>query len=531
MVDDSPISGSRRAFLRSAALLGGGALLAGCGGETPESPAPAAPPTPAPPAPPVDPLARHRLDGSLFHLHSQSPLTLEAKRGSLGIAPITPMSRFFVRNNLPMPSPSILADRDGWQLEVAGVAKAGTLSLAWLKQLPFTTVTTVLQCSGNGRKYYEHGPSGSQWGVGAAGCAMWTGVTVRSVVEALGGVVDGAKYLTSTGGETLPEGVDPLDVVVERSIPRDKALLDCVLAWEMNGEPIPLTHGGPLRLIVPGFYGCNQIKYVRRIAFTEAQTEAKIQRSGYRLRDIGQRGSPDQPSMWQMNVKSWVIGPGADGADVLAGSVPFHGVAFAGGSPIAKVECSLDGGATWAEAELVGPDLGPYAWRTFRFVAELEPGTHQIVSRATAVDGSTQPDARRENERGYGNNSWRDMVLELTTVAERSVPTVPATDTPETAATAAPGPKPKVALDAQAERGKAAVLSEVNPPCGACHTLDDAGIGGAVGPNLDELAPDAARVEAAVTNGVGVMPAYKGTLDESLISDIAHYVATVTCTP
>lgn len=532
MSDPASPDGSRRAFLRSAAWFGGGALLAAC---APEASAPAAPRAPAPAAPPppapVDPVARHGLDGSLFHLHSPSPLTLEAKRGSLGVAPVTPTSRFFVRNNLPMPDASILADRDGWQLEVAGVAKAGTLSLAWLKQLPFTTVTTVLQCSGNGRTYYEHGPSGSTWGVGAAGCAMWTGVTVRAVVEALGGVVAGAKYLTSTGGETLPDGVDPLDVVVERSIEKEKALLDCLLAWEMNGEPIPLTHGGPLRLIVPGFYGCNQIKYVRRIAFTEAQTQAKIQRSGYRMRPIGEKGNPSQPSMWQMNVKSWVVGPGADGAEVLAGPVPFHGVAFAGGTPIAKVECSLDDGATWQAAELVGPDLGPYAWRTFRFVADLPVGSHRIVSRATDASGAVQPADRHENERGYGNNSWRDMGLEVSVVAERAVPVATAPGASGTAPAPAPPPARTVALDARAERGKAAVLSEANPPCGACHTLGDAGLQGAVGPNLDALAPEAARVEAAITNGVGVMPSYKGSLDEATLADIAHYVSTVTRTP
>jgi len=111
-------------------------------------------------------------------------------------------------------------------------------------------VATVLQCSGNGRGFFPHKPSGTPWTVGAAGCVVWSGVPVRTVVEALGGVNGGMLYMTGTGGEVLPAGIDPKSVVVERSLPI-KALGDALLAWEMNGAPISLAHGGPLRLIVP----------------------------------------------------------------------------------------------------------------------------------------------------------------------------------------------------------------------------------------------------------------------------------------
>ena len=126
---------------------------------------------------------------------------------------------------------------------------------------------------------FTHGPSGSQWSTGAAGCVVWSGVKLSDVIEYLGGIQGKQKYLTSTGGDPLPEGVDPLAVIVERSIPIEKAMKDAMLAWEMNGAHISLEHGGPLRLIVPAYFGCNQIKYIKSLAFTQEETKSKIQKS------------------------------------------------------------------------------------------------------------------------------------------------------------------------------------------------------------------------------------------------------------
>jgi len=468
-----------------------------------------------------------------FVVHGERPLTKETLRGEQGASVVTPSERFFVRNNLPMPHRSFVEYRGRWALELKGTQEERTLTLDELKTLGMESIATVLQCSGNGRKFFEHGPSGSPWGVGAAGCAIWVGLPVRLLAKALGGVIDGVRFLTSTGGEVLPPGVERDQVVVERSIPVDKALDDCLLAWEMNGEPLPLEHGGPLRLVVPGYFGCNNIKYVKRLAFTERQTQAKIQRSGYRLRPIGEKGAEGQPSMWEMNVKSWINGPGADGV-VPPGRTSFHGVAFSGGHPITRVECSVDDGESWQEARLIGPDLGPYAWRQFTFQTELRDGVHRIFSRAVDATGATQPERRVENERGYGNNSWRDHGLEVTVSARAptsvSEPaTAPAMGVSEKKVE--PAPPPSSTLDAQARRGRQAILDEAQPACGACHALDEAGLQGAVGPELDALAPAAARVEAAVTNGVGAMPAYKDRLSEQTIKDIAHYVEAATRSP
>ena len=117
--------------------------------------------------------------------------------------------------------------------------------------------------------------------------------------------------------------------------------------------------------------------------------------------------------MWEMSVKSWINHP-LSGRDIRAGSVVVHGVAFGGTRPVRRVELSLNGGRSWREAPLVGPDLGPYAWRQFALQVTLQPGSYVLASRATDVAGDTQPEARIENHRAYGNTSWRDHAVTLT---------------------------------------------------------------------------------------------------------------------
>jgi DMSO/TMAO reductase YedYZ molybdopterin-dependent catalytic subunit len=512
----------RRRFLKAALGTGIAAVSASCLPQRSQPAATTAEPTVVVPPPQGEKPLPEGLDAANFHVHNRRPLALETRRSKLGVAAITPIELFFVRNNLPRPDASILTNRDAWRLEVAGVGVPQTVTLGELKQLAMQTITSVVQCSGNGRKFYEHGPSGSSWATGAAGCAMWTGVRVADLIEKLGGPLARAKFLTSTGGEVLPEGIDPLSAVVERSIPLEKGLQDCLLAWEMNGVPIPLTHGGPLRLIVPGYYGCNQIKYVKRLSCTPVETEAKIQKSGYRYRAIGESGTPEHPSMWRMNVKSWVNGPGADSEPVLHGKVQFHGVALSGERGVERVEFTLDDGVTWAPARFLGPPLGPNAWRPFTFEAELSAGTHVVATRATDANGDQQPPQRGANERGYGHNGWRDHALTLDVVTE--MPKVEAVElTPSVGGP--PGRLPNSAeLSTDGKRGKG-LMTQAEPPCGACHTLGDSGLNGAVGPNLDQLRPGAEQVEAALENGVGVMPSYQQTLTNEQRRLIASYIA------
>ena len=398
---DQPLDIRRRQLLLSSA---GAAAAAGLGGLSARA---SAQPKPKP----LPKFAEWKYADSLI-VHSASGI--ETKRSAYGTSVIVPTDILFVRNNIAPPDETVAHYPDAWELTVQGVANPRKITVGELKRLGLTTVATVLQCSGNGRGFFKHKASGSQWKVGASGCVLWSGVPLAAVAQAMGGVAGGAKFITGTGGERLPAGVDPKTLMVERSVPL--SVLDtALLAWELNGEPLPLAHGGPLRLVIPGYYGVNNIKYIGRLAFTDSETKANIQTSGYRVRPIGQKGAPAQPSMWEMNVKSWINHPsGEPGETVPAGMVQINGVAFAGVHAPARVEVSVDGGKSWKNAQFVGPDLGRYGWRQFALAARLDPGTYTLASRATDTAGNTQPAERVENERGYAHNGWRDHAVKLT---------------------------------------------------------------------------------------------------------------------
>ena len=353
-------------------------------------------------------------DPSAMIIHSDQ--TLEMKRELFGSSLITPEDRLFVRNNVKAPPDSIAADRDGWRVEFAGVKQPKVLTVGELKRMGVVTVATVLQCSGNGRKYFmdqltgDQKMSGTPWTVGASGCVIWSGVPLKTVIDALGGQLAGVKYITGTGGEEIPAGLNPRDLVVERSVPLSN-LDNVILAWEMNGKPISVAHGGPLRMIVPGYSGVNNVKYVKTVALTANQTDARIQSASYRYHAITEKPSPDQPAAWEQPVKSWITAPLAN---QKTGQVQITGLALGGMNALAGVDVSIDGGKTWKKAKFVGPDLGRFAWRLFVLPASLQPGDYTLVSRARDAKGNVQPEDSPLNGSGYGYNGWRGPALKIT---------------------------------------------------------------------------------------------------------------------
>ncbi|SEJ03013.1 sulfite oxidase [Achromobacter sp. NFACC18-2] len=405
-METTPLNPSRRRLLAGSA----GALAAAGLGAT--GIARAADPAPKPAASAAKPLPPYAAwkDADSLIVHSAN--TIETRRSAFGDGVVTPSRQLYVRNNLPPPDAAILDDRDAWKVEILGVKHPRTLTVGELKTLGMETLATVLQCSGNGRRFFPHKPSGTQWEVGAAGCVIWTGVPVRALVDYLGGLDGTPTYMTGTGGEVLPEGLDPKSLLVERSVPRE-AMQDAMLAWEMNSEPLTLAHGAPLRLIVPGYTGVNNVKYLKRLAFTVEQSPAKIQQTSYRLTPMDAKSGPDQPSVWTMEPKSWITAPGADGKAVKAGRAIVRGVAFGGMHAVKHVDVSIDGGKTWKRAALIGPDLGKYAWRQFALPVELSAGQHMLVSRVEDTEGNVQVEKRFDNLRGYVNNSWRDHGLAI----------------------------------------------------------------------------------------------------------------------
>ena len=501
------MKGSRRDFLEKTLTLTGVAALTACQNHTPSAPTPAKTESPSPPKAEEANQLLDGLDPKNFIVHNPKPLALESLRSSIGMGALTATNRLFVRNNLPRPAQDIIEAAEKWTLRISGVQNPRNYTLTELKNFAYENLCAVLQCSGNGRAFFKHGPSGSQWATGAAGCVSWGGVKLADVLNACGGPKAGMKYITGTGGEPLPDGVERNKVIVERSIPIEKGMTDCLIAWELNGEPIPLSHGGPVRLVVPGYFGCNQIKYVQHIAATLEQSKAKIQQSGYRFREIGKKGNADQPSMWRMPVKSWIV----SSQTISEGRHRFNGVAFSGERGVKAVEYSLDG-ENWQEASFYGPDLGVHAWRCFQFEIENAPAAAiAVYTRATDTAGDVQPKERAENERGYGNNSWFDHGFALQNAQTGEIDGMAAAE-----------------IDAETAAAGRQIFNEGELPCSSCHSLSDAKAVAEVGPNLDMLKPDAARVERAVSNGVGAMPSYGELLTEEQIKTVAEYVAGIT---
>jgi len=338
---------------------------------------------------------------------------IETHRSAIGESLITPNRNIYIRNNMPTMSDTQIGDRNNWKVSIKGVKNPKTFSLAQLKKLGHTTMATILQCSGNGRGFFAHEVRGSQWKTGAAACVVWTGVPMKVVVDACGGVDSDAVFMTSAGVDHEPTGLDPKKAKVERSVPK-KVYKDAMLAWEMNGVPLPNAHGGPLRMVTPGYFGINNVKHLGQVAFTKTESTVKYMKSSYRISPIGKKGS-QYPSCWEMPVKSWITRPTDETGTVKAGNVQIVGVAMGGMKKVRSVKVSIDGGQSWKKAKFVGPDLGKYAWRQFVLEANLAPGSYNLASMASG-GGKTQPELRYENRRGYAHNGWKDHSVNIKAV-------------------------------------------------------------------------------------------------------------------
>ena len=348
-------------------------------------------------------------DRPSFIIHSDN--TIETHRSVLGQTVITPNKYIYVRNNLPsMKQDEIDYVREGefkdWIVRISGVRSPTIFKLNDLKKLGSKKIVTVLQCSGNGRGFFGHAPRGTQWLTGAAACVEWEGVPVKDVINACGGISSKTKFMTSRGGETIPAMLNPVTTAIERSQPIS-VIKHAILAWKMNGEDLSLAHGAPLRLIVPGYFGINNIKHLARLDFAEKESSFKIQRNSYRISPHGKKG-PQYPSCWEMPVKSWITNPYSKDAVVPSGKVKISGVAMGGMYDVTKVKVSINGGGDWETAKFVGEDYGRFAWRKFELETNLKPGKYILSSKASNSRWQTQPMERMENERGYANNSWLD---------------------------------------------------------------------------------------------------------------------------
>jgi sulfite oxidase len=339
-------------------------------------------------------------------VHEEEPFNAETGPAALAEGPLTATDAFYVRAHGPVPE----LDPAAWRLHVHGlVERELDLSLATLREaFRQCTVSATLQCAGNRRAglvAIRDIPGEAPWGPGATGTATWTGVALADVLAVASPLREAAHV--GLEGADLCSQANP----AERfggSIPLDKACRpEVLLAWEMNGEPLPPVHGAPLRVIVPGYIGARSVKWLERIEVRSSPWEGYFQHVAYRL--LPEDGTPGPGAGMPLGLvalNSDVLSP-ADGETVAAGPVEVRGYAFAGGERhIARVDVSLDGGASWWQAELL-EDLGRWAWRHWRIKVDLEPGEHEIVVRAWDSSAATQPEdeAAMWNPKGYVNNA------------------------------------------------------------------------------------------------------------------------------
>lgn len=290
---------------------------------------------------------------------------------------------------------------DQWRILVSGlVQRPKTLSVADLEQMPSVQRKSVMQCAGNGRSYYwaKAKTPGSGWKHGGMGNLVWEGVPLRGLLDSLElNPNENVRFLTANGRD-VPAVAGGADLI--KSYPLTAPQLDdAILALRMNGEPIPLIHGGPVRLIIPGYYGNMNVKWVTDLMLMAEPTPSALMQKTYRMpRRPVEPGKFTTQDLTRQNsdptygfaIMSVVFAPLA-GETVRGGDVELKGVAWNDGVvPITEVRVSLDRGRNWRAAELDGVD-GPYAWHPWQLRVSLPRGSHEVLVRAIDAWGRTQP--------------------------------------------------------------------------------------------------------------------------------------------
>lgn len=314
---------------------------------------------------------------------------------------ITPIERFFVRTHVYVPT----VDPVQWRLKVEGeVGMPLTLTIEDLKKLPSIELVSVAECAGNGRGFYEPPVPGLQWGNGAVGNGRWRGARLADVLKRAG--------VKASAREVLFDGADvPLRTMTDfqRSIPIRKALDgNTLLAYEMNGETLPVKHGFPLRVVVPGWAGDSWIKWLTSVRVLDKEHDGFWMKSAYR-----HPGKPVAPGtvvppeqmqpVTNLSVKSVIAAP-LHGAQVAAGKpLTIRGVAWSGeAGPITAVDVSVDGGRSWKPAALRPNQRTQFGWRQWEFNWTPPRESYDtILVRARDAVGNTQPLDQEWNPSGY----------------------------------------------------------------------------------------------------------------------------------
>ncbi|BCS31488.1 sulfite oxidase [Luteitalea sp. TBR-22] len=344
--------------------------------------------------------AQATMQGKRF-VRQASPENLEQDFGGLADF-ITPTDEHYVRSHFAVPP----VDAASWTLSVKGaVGQPYTLTLAQLRALPKVSRVVTLECAGNGRSFLVPAVGGVQWERGAVSTAEWTGVRLADLLARAGVATDATRVVFDglDRGEVkntpLPAG--PINFNRSLSLAETKAR-DVIVAYAINGTPLPAAHGAPARLIVPGCYGMASVKWLSSIEVIKGEFGSYWETTDYAYWDRSS-GRPLRRPLLGMQVKSLIARPSAAGKVVRGSTTDVVGAAWSDGN-VTRVEVSTDGGATWRDAEFMDPESA-YTWRRWRFRWQVPATAGQAVlmSRATDAQGRTQPMTR--------NNDWGTYVI------------------------------------------------------------------------------------------------------------------------
>ncbi|WP_084517398.1 sulfite oxidase [Microtetraspora niveoalba] len=348
-------------------------------------------------------------------VHEEEPFNAEPPTGALAGRFLTPLDAFYSRNHGPVPR----IDAAAWRLEVDGlVERRLRLSLEELRsRFPEREVVATLQCAGNRRAELievRDIPGEDPWRSGAVSTARWTGVSLADVLAGAG-LRPGAAHVSFTAPDVAREADPPQPY--GGSIPAAKAVAgEVLLAWAMNGHPLPAVHGAPLRVVVPGWIGARSVKWLERVTARADPSGNYFQAVAYRMSPPGADPSRSGPGtgipLGPVALTCDILSP-EDGSRVPPGPTEITGYAFAGGGHgVARVDVSSDAGRTWSQAELDAP-AHPWAWRLWRAVVVLSEGEADVLARAWDTAGATHPEtpAALWNPKGYGNTSWGRLHL------------------------------------------------------------------------------------------------------------------------
>jgi DMSO/TMAO reductase YedYZ molybdopterin-dependent catalytic subunit len=312
---------------------------------------------------------------------------------------ITPPGLHYLLIHYDIPA----VDPAGFQLEIGGaVERPMTLTLDDLKQRERVAQPITFECAGNGRALLEPRPVSQPWLTEAVGTAEWGGTPLAPLLAEAGPSDNAVELLFSAVDRGVEGGVPQ---AYERALPVGE-VAHALLAYEMNGAPLPPQHGFPLRLVVPGWYGMQNVKWLTRVTVLEEPFTGYQNAVSYRMYSAD--GEPGEP-VTRMLPRSLMIPPGVPDfmtrvRQLEPGPVTLRGRAWSGHAPIERVEVSTDGGAAF-NAAVLDPPLGPNAWRGWSFDWDAEPGEHVLSSRASDSAGNTQPLEPPWNLKGFANNA------------------------------------------------------------------------------------------------------------------------------